>query len=333
MLRAIQNAGLNDGWTGSGAKDFEAHMAQLTSRPGALFMISSTMGNQVALRTHITRPPTGLLCDERSHLLHMEAGGLASLSGALPQTVLPHNGLYLTVEDIKRKIVLADGRDACTVPTRIIHLENPLGGVIMPLAELRRIKDFATAHEIKVHIDGARLWEAVAAGAGSLAEYCNAADSVNLCLTKGLGAPIGSIIVGEKEFVHHARWVRKSIGGAMRQPGFVAACAWAAVNETFGRDPSGQACLLRRSHDLARRVADYWRSWGGRLTVPQQTNMVWLDFEEAGIDEDEWETEGERQGLMLHSSRLVMHYREFSNLPTHPPCPQRSVEEGLIDWV
>ncbi|MCJ1250451.1 putative low-specificity L-threonine aldolase 1 [Trapelia coarctata] len=309
MLSAIVNAGLNDGWSGNGAAGFEAHMAQLCGREAALFMVSSTMGNQVALRTHFGRPPLGIICDERSHVIHQEAAGVAQFSGALPQTVRPSNGLYLTLEDIRRKIVLSDGSDACTTPTRAIHLENPLGGIIMPLTELRRIKQYASENDIKLHMDGARLWEAAAAGAGSLADFCAEADSVNLCLTKGIGAPVGSIVVGDMAFIHHARWVRKSIGGAMRQPGLMAAAAWAAVDEAFGHDSSGRHSLLVRSHELAAKVAAFWQRLGGRLVAPQQTNMLWLDLEAVGIDETEWERRGKKYGLELHASRLVMHYQ------------------------
>ena len=310
MLRAIVDAGLNDGWTGNGAANFEAHVAQLASREAALFNVSSIMSNQVALRTHVTCPPTGVLCDARSHVIHMEAGGMASWAGALPQALMPSNGRYLTVDDMKRKIVLSDGSDSCTCPTRIIHLENPLGGVILPLTELRRIKCFAEEHGLKVHMDGARLWEVVATGAGSLNDFCAAADSVNLCLTKGLGAPVGSILLGDYDFIRTAKWVRKSVGGVMRQPGLMAAAAWAAMDEAFGRDPSGKKSLLGRTHERASKAADFWQQLGGKLAVPQETNMVWLDLKAAGIDEVEWEKIGEKHGLRLHSSRLVMHYRK-----------------------
>ena len=268
------------------------------------------MSNQVALRTHVARTPTGVLCDSRSHVIHMEAGGMASWAGALPQIVTPKNGLYLTIEDLKRKIVLSDGSDSCTCATRIIHLENPLGGIIMPLSELRRIKSFAEVHGIKVHMDGARLWEAVAAGAGSLNDFCAAADSVNLCLTKGIGAPVGSILLGDRDFVREAKWIRKSVGGAMRQPGLMATAAWAAVDDTFGRNPNGSTSLLRKAHEQAFKAGEMWQQLGGQLVVPQQTNMIWLNLKAAGIDEIDWERTGEEYGLRLHSSRLVMHHRK-----------------------
>lgn len=271
------------------------------------------MGNQTCIRTHLNRPPNGIICDARSHLIHQETGSIGWLSGAMPITVIPRNGLYLTVEDIERKIVLSDGRDCCTCPTRLIHLENPLGGVMMPLNELQRIHAYAKRNDLVVHMDGARLWEGVAAGFGTLREYCNAVDSVNLCLTKGIGASVGSVVLGDVNYIKHVKWVRKSVGGGMRQPGWVAAAAWAAIEETFGTDPSGaHAVHLRNSHEWAARLANTWRGLGGRLVIPQQTNMLWLDLDRQGIDEAEWEqVANDEYGLAVHSSRIVTHYRKW----------------------
>src|SRR6266568_1229864 len=149
---------------------------------------------------------------------------------------MPSNGIYLTLEDIKKHIVLTE--DQCSCPTCVIHLENTLGGTVMPLEETRRISEFVRSKGIKVYCDGARLWDAVVAGAGSLIDFCALYDSVSLCFTKGLGASVGSILVGEKEFIKRAKWLRKSIGGSMRQPGIVAAAARAALDEAFGMDPT-----------------------------------------------------------------------------------------------
>ncbi|OAL57335.1 hypothetical protein IQ07DRAFT_607447 [Pyrenochaeta sp. DS3sAY3a] len=309
MLQAILVAGLNDGWSGNGAKEFEEYMAQLAGTEAAVFMVSSTMGNQVGIRTHLNRPPNGLICDARSHVMHMETGGLASMSGALPIAIYPRNGLHLTLEDILRYVTISRGTDACTCPTRLIHLENPLGGITMPLEEMRRIREYADAHGMKVHVDGARLWESVVAGLGTLRDFTKLAHSVNLCLSKGLGAPVGSILVGDAEFVRHARWVRKSVGGAMRQPGIMAACAWAAVDEAFGRNFSGAESLLSRGHEIARDLADHWINHGGKLVVPQQGNVLWLDLHEAKLNEDDWEYKGKQRGIFLYSSRILTHYQ------------------------
>jgi threonine aldolase len=114
-------------------------------------------------------------------------------------------------------------------PTRVVALETTLGGTIMSLEETLRIAAFAREHGVKLHLDGARTWEAVVAGAGSLPDYTTCFDSAGSCFSKRLGAQVGSILVGSKEFTKHARWARKSIGGWLRQPGVVTAAASVAV--------------------------------------------------------------------------------------------------------
>ena len=152
--------------------------------------------------------------------------------------ITPKNGIHMTLEEVKSHVVLSDDVHAC--PTRVISLENTLNGMIMPLSEVRRISAFAREHDIRMHCDGARLWEAVAAGAGTLPEFCAEFDTISLCFSKGLGAPVGSILVGTETLLKHARWVRKAIGGGMRQPGVVTAAARVAVDETFGPAVDGK---------------------------------------------------------------------------------------------
>lgn len=257
------------------------------------------MGNQLALRSLLTQPPHAVLCDERAHILEWEAGGVASLSGALVQGVVAQNGRYLTLEDVQRKVVLSDDVHAC--PTRVISLENTLGGSIMPLDETKRISEWARENGIKMHLDGARLWEAVAAGAGGLAEFTKCFDTVSLCFSKGLGAPIGSVLVGSSSVIKHARWVRKSIGGGLRQSGVVAAAARVGVEETF---LGGE---LKKGHETARRIGEMWESRGGRLEREVETNMVWLDLE--GVGEEEWVEAAGRRGVKVAGSRVVVHYQ------------------------
>lgn len=114
----------------------------------------------------------------------------------------------------------------------------------MPLAEVQRISAFARAHGILMHCDGARLWEAVASGGGSLQDFAACFDTVNLCFSKGLGAPVGSIVVGPRDLIKHARWMRKAVGGGLRQSGVVTAAARVAVDTTFGQGPHGEGGLV-----------------------------------------------------------------------------------------
>lgn len=225
--------------------------------------------------------------------------------------IVPKNGIYLTLEDIKANVYLDD--DVHTCPTRVLSLENTLNGMIMPLEEVQRISAFAREHGLKMHCDGARLWEAVAAGAGSMLDFASCFDTLSLCFSKGLGAPIGSVLVGSKDVIKHSRWVRKSIGGGLRQSGVVTAAARVAVDETFGKGPNGEGGLLRETHLLAKEVAKKWTDLGGKLAHPVHTNMVWLDLEDAKCSDARMHELGKEAGLKLFGGRLVIHYQIYQN--------------------
>lgn len=276
-------------------------IANMTGKEEGLLVMSGTMGNQVAIRAHLAGPPHAVLCDHRGHILTAEAGGVASLCGAQVTGVVPANGHHLTLEDVKAHAILSDDIHAC--PTKLISLENTLGGTIMPLEEVRRISTWAHEHGIIMHLDGARLWEAVAAGAGSIKDFCDCFDTVQLCFSKGLGAPIGSIIVGSKTFVKRSRWIRKSIGGGIRMAGILSAAARTAVEETFlgGR--------LQETHQKAKRIAASWERLGGKLSAPTETNMVWLDLKAAGVDPAEYIKLAKANGIQTWGPRTVIHYQ------------------------
>ncbi|KAI4240456.1 MAG: hypothetical protein LQ352_007633, partial [Teloschistes flavicans] len=235
MLASIQSCTLLDDVFAEDptTQSLESHIASLTGHPAALLVLSGTMGNQLSIRTHLTQPPHSVLADSRSHIYQWEAGGIASLSGAFPIQVVPANGHHLTLQDVQKHAVLDDNIHHC--PTTLISLENTLNGTILPLSDCQDISQWARAQSppITMHLDGARIWEAVAAGAGSLEDYCKCFDSVSLCFSKGLGAPIGSIIVGSPRFIARARHIRKALGGGLRQSGVIAAPARVAVDETF----------------------------------------------------------------------------------------------------
>jgi threonine aldolase len=285
----------------------QEYVAQRTNHESGLLVLSGTMGNQISIRTHLVQPPYSVLCDYRSHIFRHEAGGVSAWTGATMLTVIPKNGRYLTLEDIQENVVL--GNDVHCCPTQVISLENTLYGLIMPLDETRRIVEWAHAHGIKVHLDGARQWEAAAAGKGSLSHYASIFDSVSLCFSKGLGAPIGSIIVGSQEFIARARWFRKSIGGGIRQAGVISAAARVAVEETFGEGPNGENGHLVEAHAKARRVGDLWTVRGGQLQYPVETNMVWLDLERAGLESAELVDVAAQKGVKVYGSRLIIHYQ------------------------
>lgn len=303
MLKAIQECSLLDdvAMEDPTTLSLERFIADLVGKEDALLMLSGTMGNQVALRAHLTTPPHAVLCDRRGHIINYEAGGVATLSQAMVQPVDAKNGTYLTLEDIQKHAVVSDDVHAC--PTRVISLENTLNGAIMPLSEVKRISVWARENEIIMHLDGARLWEAVAAGAGTLKEFCNEFDTISLCFSKGLGAPIGSIIVGSQSFIKRSRWIRKSIGGGLRQAGVVAAPARVAVEETF------LGGKLTQSHENAERIQQIWTDLGGKVQYPVDTNMVWLDLDAHKIDIDQFIELADKYGLRVRAGRFVVHYQ------------------------
>ncbi|KAE9372476.1 aromatic amino acid beta-eliminating lyase/threonine aldolase, partial [Stipitochalara longipes BDJ] len=309
MLLAIQNTTLFDDGYGEDptTSSLEAHMADLCGHGAGVFLLSGTMGNQVALRSLLSQPPHSVLCDYRAHVLCLEAGGVSMLTGAMVNGVVPSNGDYLTLEDIEKHVILSDDCHAC--PTKVISLENTLRGIITPLKEVQRISVFAMKHGIKMHLDGARLWEAVTAGAGSLSEYGACFDSVTLCYSKGLGAPVGSILVGSKDFIKRARWVRQAIGGSLRQAGVLTSAARNAVDMNFGVGSNGEGNVLKRTHVIAQRIAAFWHGLGGSIEHPVDSNMVWIDLKKANVDPQRLRDVAKAKGVKLTRGRIVVHYQ------------------------
>jgi threonine aldolase len=329
MLAAIASCSLYDDVfeEDTTTASLEAHCAELLGKEAGLLVLSGTMGNQLALRSLLTQPPHGVVCDHRSHIVRYEAGGVCSLTGAMVTPVVPGNGMHLTLEDVQDHAKTDD--DVHTCPTRVISLENTLNGTVLPLTEAQRISAWAREHGIKMHCDGARLWEVAASGAGSLQEYGACFDTLTLCFSKGLGAPIGSVLVGTKELIKRARWVRKSIGGGLRQAGVVSAAARVAVDETFGKGPNGEGGLLRHTHGLAKQVEKLWTDLGGKVLFNVQTNMCWVDLKASGIDEARFEEIGRDEGLRLMGGRMVCHYQIWQNREQVMPRLERVFKKAL----
>lgn len=167
--------------------ELESTVAHLTGKEAGLFCVSGTLSNQIGLRTHLLQPPYSILCDYRAHVYTHEAAGLAILSQAMVTPVIPSNGNYMTLEDIKAHYIPDDG-DIHGAPTRVLSLENTLHGIVYPLEELIRIKGWCLDNDIKLHCDGARIWNAVVETGVSLKQYGEIFDSISICLSKSMGA-------------------------------------------------------------------------------------------------------------------------------------------------
>jgi len=277
----------------------EAHIAQLTGKEAALFMPSGTASNQIALRTHLKQPPYTVMCDHRAHIHRYETGGTAFHSGAAVTSVIPSNGHHLTLADVEANVIISS--DVHFAPTEVIALENTLNGTIFPQEEIIAISEFGHSHGIKMHLDGARIWHVAVETQTSIKELCDPFDSVSLCFSKGLGAPVGSCLVGPKDFIKKARWFRKLFGGGMRQTGFLAGAAAYALTYNFPQ--------LDRVHALAKKLQAGLESIGADVTSKAETCMVFYDPSPIGVDYNEIAKRASTlpEPLFLAGSRLVVH--------------------------
>lgn len=249
-------------------------VAELLGKEAALFVPSGTMGNQLCLRT-LTRPGDEIIVHEGAHVLHYEGGSAAALSG-LQLRPLPGVLGVLDPVDVERAIRPAGEHFAHTGAVEIENTHNSSGGTIWPLEQMQAVSAVARTHGIPVHLDGARLWNAHIASGVPLAAYAENADSVSVCFSKGLGAPVGSALAGSREFVEEARANRKRYGGAMRQAGILAAGALYALEHNLER--------LAIDHENAVRLAGFLREVDGlEIVHPVQTNIVIVDVSSLGL--------------------------------------------------
>ncbi|KAI7856336.1 pyridoxal phosphate-dependent transferase [Circinella umbellata] len=284
--------------------DLEVFMANMLGHEASLFCASGTQSNQIGLRTLLTQPPHSVLCDARAHIFVHECGGLSYHSQASVTPVIPKKGLYLTAEDVEANI----NKDTLTgAVTRVVALENTMNGTIMPFEEIKRIRAVCDKHGLYLHLDGARLWNASAATGVSMSEYGKLFDSISVCLSKGAGAPIGSIIASTKDRIRHARHLRKLMGGGWRQAGFLAKIARHCIETAVPTMPE--------THKLASRLATHLKALGIRLALPCETNMLFLDFAPTGLTAEDFAVELRKKNIKITAtsgstiSRVVLHYQ------------------------
>uniref|UniRef100_M8CWU4 Aromatic amino acid beta-eliminating lyase/threonine aldolase domain-containing protein n=1 Tax=Aegilops tauschii TaxID=37682 RepID=M8CWU4_AEGTA len=216
------------------AQRFEAEMARIMGKEAALFVPSGTMGNLVSVLAHCDTRGSEVILGDNSHIHIYENGGIATLGGVHPRTVPNNPDGTMDVDKIVAAIRHRDG--AMYYPTtRLICLENThgnTGGKCLSVEYTDKVGEVAQSHGLKLHIDGARIFNASVALGVPVHRLVRAADSVSVCLSKGLGAPVGSVIVGSKDFIYKAKILRKTLGGGMRQVGILCAAAYVAVRDT-----------------------------------------------------------------------------------------------------
>ncbi len=220
--------------------------AALIGKEAALFVPTGTMGNQIAIRLH-TEPGQDVITEERSHIFNFEMGGMAVFSGTLARTIRGKEGI-LDVESIRKAIRPKLYNRARTGLVTVENTLNYAGGAVCSIERSREIIDFVHERGIPVHLDGARIFNAATALACEAKDLAQGFDSVMFCLSKGLCAPVGSLLCGDRDFIEKARGIRRLLGGGMRQAGVLAAPGIIALDEMTSR--------LGEDHENARVIAD-----------------------------------------------------------------------------
>lgn len=250
----------------------EKKAASVFGKEEALFVSSGTMGNLISVMVHCSRRGDEALMGDRSHIVVYEQGGVASLGGVHPRTVKTMPDGTLDLEDVRVKIRADDIHYPCTRLLCIENTHNLMGGRVLQLEYMKRVVELTEEFHLKLHIDGARIFHAATALNVPVASLVDGADSVSCCLSKGLGAPVGSVIAGSSAFIGAARRLRKALGGGTRQSGVLAAPGIIALEKMSKR--------LQVDHDNAKRlaygIADM-KSLGLEIDLDSvETNMVYF---------------------------------------------------------
>ncbi len=272
MRAAMASAEVGDDVYGEDptVRQLEEVTAQRLGHEAGLFVPSGTQGNQIAVGV-FCRPGDEVLLDANSHGVHYEAGATAALWGAQIYPLPSPRGIFSEAQ--VRAAIRPD--DDHAPRSRLLMVENTHnrgGGAVWPLEAFRRVVEAAREHRLKVHLDGARLWNAEVATGTPARSWAELSDSTTVSFSKGLGAPVGAVLVGSRGFIHEGRRLRKRLGGGMRQAGIVAAGALYALENHLAR--------LQEDHRHARLLAEGLAALPG-VTVDLarvETNMVYVDF-------------------------------------------------------
>lgn len=236
MLAAMFNAQVGDDVfkEDPSINELESKVAKLFNKEAALFFPSGTMANQTAIKLH-TQPGEQLICDKYAHIYNYEGGGVSFNSGVSCKLIDGHRGM-MTADQVEAAINPPDFyHSPLTTLVSIENTTNKGGGACWDFEELLKIKAVCKKHGLAYHLDGARLWNAMVAKNENPQQYGDLFDTISICFSKGLGCPVGSVLVGDKETIHRALRVRKVLGGGMRQAGYLAAAATYALDYHINR--------------------------------------------------------------------------------------------------
>jgi threonine aldolase len=304
MRRAMAEAEVGDDVFGDDptVRALEARVAAMFGHEAALFAPSGSMANQIALQ--LVAPPGGeLLAGADAHVVTYELGAAAAIGGISTRT-WPAVGAALDVDRIAEMIRPAGYPSLPTHAIAVEQTHNLGGGATIPLDTLQALRDITEKSEISLHCDGARIWHAHIADGVPLTQYGAVFDTLSVCLSKGLGAPVGSLIVAGADRIARARTIRKRMGGGMRQVGILAAAGDHALTHHLPR--------LADDHARARRLAEALAPYGVVDPTRVRTNLVPVDLTKSGMDAPTFAARANEQGVHVAAmlpalARLVVH--------------------------
>ena len=308
MRDAIANAAVGDDVYGDDptVNSLEERVAALFGHEAALFCPTGSLANQLSIRT-LVKPGEELLVETRSHIVRAELGAAATFSGITTRTWPAEDGLLRAEDPLT---IAHENAGPYLVSTKAIAVENTHnfgGGTVQPIAEIEKLSVTARARGIAMHLDGARIWNAHVASRVSFAEYGKHFDTISVCLSKGLGAPVGSLMISSKERIAEARIWRKRYGAGMRQVGILAAAGHYALDHNIAR--------LAEDHLRAQKIAVALAAVDSSLVDPKKvvTNIVGLELSKVGITAGELASRCKEAGLWIsalgpHYARLVTHH-------------------------
>jgi len=319
MRQAMMEAEVGDDGFGEDptTNKFEKMAAERLGKEDALFVASGVMGNLIAIMVY-TKPGDGLICDKKAHINTMASGNTAALAGV---TICPldvdESGRF-DMEELESCINLDDTRFPKTSLIVLENTNNLAGGTVVTPEETSKIYKIAKKYGLKLHLDGARIFNSAIAQGVDVAELTKDCDSVMFCISKGLASPVGSIIAGTKEFIAEARRKRKMLGGGMRQTGVLAACGIIALEEMIDR--------MKEDHDNARYLAEGLAGIEGFSinldTV--QTNIIYFKFELPKVSCKRFVEDVSEKGVYT-----VYLERDYGRMVTHKDLNRSDIDYAL----
>jgi len=318
MRKAMAEAIVGDDVLGDDptVQELESKAAVMMRKEAALYVPSGTMGNSIAVKVW-TRELDEVILEAKAHIYNMESTSITFVSRINPRPLQSQRGA-MDPSEVERNIKIPSVHLPRTSLICVENTHNGWGGAVVPIENLKSIRDVADRHDVKIHYDGARVFNASQASGIPVYEYASIGDSIMFCLSKGLSAPVGSVLVGPQDFIDQARRVRKALGGGMRQVGILAAAGIVALDEMVSR--------LGEDHERAKKLAHgIYDLPGIDLNVEHvETDIIIFGFDHPGMSADEFIAKLEERGVLA----LVTPAKDI-RFVTHKDVDDEDVERAI----